>query len=332
MNTPYGIQAHPQPQAAPQQYGHTAIVALLLLVLVLVVEGSNAQAQTVGPSLFLDPPQAAAGAVVLVNGQGFSPGGGMLTIFWDGQQMATHPMDVGDTFSIPFPVPDQANPGDHRLEVCLGDPCATDQKVRASALFQVSTTLPRFTSTVGYVFDTDKTQAAEFSDLLSKVGIDLVAIPLTDVTQTDWSAYPLVIVGSDTGHGSRWGSAKQVAALQKAPRIVGVGAGGYAFFGQLDLTIGYPNGTAAQAQSITAGDPQLTSLRVPYDLTTLVRNQRKMALFNTPVDSVAIDLANQPTDILAHAYLGPMSKPSTLGVIAGQAAAHCEAFWARPAR
>ncbi|MBI3957819.1 MAG: hypothetical protein HY328_03340 [Chloroflexi bacterium] len=326
MNASFGAQVHPHKPSFPKYplswalVGARRVVALILFVLA----AGAAQAQTGGPVIYLDPPQTVAGAIILVNGYGFGQGSGDLTFFWDGEKIATHPLESVEGFSIPFPVPAEANPGDHRIDVCAGEPCATEQRIRATALLSVVTAFPHFTESVAYIYDTDKRQADEFDSLLGRVGIGVVPIPLADVTQTDWSKFKLVIVGSDTGDGRQWGNDEKVAALKKAARIVGMGKGGHAFLGKLGLLIGAPNGTQLQAHKISAGDPQLTSLRVPYDLTALVRNQREMSLFEKPVDTVAIDLSSQPAALLPHALLDGANRVSDAGLIVGQG---CRTLW-----
>ena len=329
MNVSTGMPTHlPKPAHWERmtRTGRSLLIGLALLLFGMIGAPPYAQAQTGEPTIFLDPPAGSAGSIALVNGQGFSPGGGELTFFWDGEQLGVHSMELGDSFSIPFPVPEDANPGDHRIEVCTGNPCGSETAgKKANALFQVTGALPRFADPIAYIYDKDKEQAAQFVALLGRVGLPVVLIPLANVTITVFDTYRLVIVGQDTGSGESWGTPDQVAALQKAGRVVGVGKGGHALFGKLDLLIGAPNGSGRQAQKIVAGDPQLTSLRVPYDLTTLVRNQREIPLFAQPVDAIAIDLTDQPTDVLPHALLGSTPKaPPVNGLVVGQG---CRTLW-----
>ncbi|RLT45188.1 MAG: hypothetical protein DWI57_01330 [Chloroflexi bacterium] len=307
-----------------QPTGRAILFAIALLLLAGLGRVALVQAQTGEAIITLDPPSATAGAIVLVNGQGFSPGGQKLTFSWDGKEVATHWMGTGDAFSIPFPVPDDANPGAHWLDVCAGDACArAEQTKKTGRSFQVTGAMPIFSGSVAYIYDTDKEQAAQFASLLQPVGIVLTPIPLADVESTDFGRYRLVIVGSDTGSDQEWGTPSQVEALSKAARIVGIGKGGHALFGRMDLMIGAPNGTQLQAHKIRAGDPQLTSLRVPFDLTALVRNQREMPLFTTDVDTVMVDVPAEITDLLPHALLDG-NRIINAGLVVGQG---CRTLW-----
>ena len=329
MNAHTGTTAHPvslAPSVFPARLlGWVISTACLLLLFAPGGSTPQAHAQLRQTSILLDPPQAQAGAIVLVNGEGFSPGGGVLTFFWNGAKIGTHPLDTGDTFSIPFRIPDDANPGDHRIDVCTGDPCDDTETARkASALLRITGALPHFGGSIAYIYNTDKSLVEAYGDLLKKVGFAFVPIALADVATTDFAPYRLVIIGRDTGAGREWGTEPQVAALQKAPRIVGIGSGGHAFFGKLGLLIGMPNGFTTTGDQARPADVQLTSARIPYDISTLVRNQRPLPLFQKAVGIIAFDLANQPTDLLPHAYLAGEDTKGYDGVIVGQG---CRTLW-----
>ncbi|MFZ1754716.1 MAG: hypothetical protein WBO46_19495 [Caldilineaceae bacterium] len=328
MNAPTGIWAHIQAiflrLSAPLSRRAVFLAGLFLLAL---FGGATAapSAQTTEPILTLNPAQAQAGAIVLVNGRGFGPGGGDLIFFWDGEKVDSHPLETGDSFSIPFPIPVNANPGDHRIDVCAGAPCTEGGSgVKAGASFRVTGAMPSFGGRLAYIYDTDKSLAEEFSTLLGKTGFDIAPIALEEVPQTDFSAFGLVIVGSDTGSGKNWGTAAQVESLQKAPRILGVGLGGHAFFGKIELMIGAPNGLPITGGDVLFPNDQLTSARVPFDLSALSRNERRIPLFDQPVTGVAIDLSDQPSFLLPHALLDQSQQQAPLGVAVGEG---CRTLW-----
>lgn len=329
MNASFGTpncQHRPTPLIQLCQLAKPIAVVLVLLCLVLAGATYSAQAQTTGPSISLDPPSATAGAIVLVNGEGFSPDQSELTFFWDGVKIGTHPLERSGSFSIPFPVPDDANPGDHRIDVCAGNPCSPQAATsRAGSLFRVTGAMPPYAGDLAYIFDTDKEQAGDFAALLGKAGFNVILIEMADIERTDFSRFRAVLVGSDTGSGEIWGTQEQVAALNKASRVLGIGKGGHAFFGKLDLMIGAANGTQLPAQTVAVADPRLASLRIPYDLSTLERNDRAIPLFDEAVDAIAIDLTNQPTDLVPHALLSATEETKGIhGVVVGQG---CRTLW-----
>lgn len=329
MNASIGATTCPHPHPPAPRLGllvRPLLVALGLLLLAVLSPVLMAQAQATEPTVTLDPPSATAGAIVLVNGEGFSPGGEILTFFWNGVKVGTHPMDAGDSFSIPFPVPDDANPGDHHIDVCFGDPCSTQEtSPKAGALFRVSGAMPPYFGNLAYVYDTDKELAGEFAALLGKAGFNVTLIELADLARTDLGGFRAVLVGGDTGGGDNWGTPDQVKALNTASRIIGIGKGGHAFLGKLDLMIGAPNGSQALAQTIDSADSRLTSLRIPYDMTTLVRNRRAIPLFSEPANAIGIDLTNQATELVPHALMTNPQDPKTVfGAVVSQG---CRTLW-----
>jgi hypothetical protein len=100
---------------------------------------------------------------------------------------------------------------------------------------------------IAYVFRGELSSAISFYNLLSSAGYGVTLVPLSDVAATDFSAFELILVADDTGNLDTWGTppitAAQVAKIT-APNIpiLGLGEGGYAFFGRLGLFIGWPQG------------------------------------------------------------------------------------------
>ena len=102
---------------------------------------------------------------------------------------------------------------------------------------------------IAYVFRANDVDAAAFKALVDDPGkgniVDL--IPLGSVLSTTFTNYTLVIIADDTGSLNDWGTpadwASQVVRI-KAPNvpILGIGEGGYAFFGKLGLFVGWPMG------------------------------------------------------------------------------------------
>ena len=99
--------------------------------------------------------------------------------------------------------------------------------------------LPR----VAYVWQDDFQSAAAYSKLLQANGYSVDLLPMGVITPTTWSDYNLIVIGPETGDGPNWGTPAIVQNLLQYPTpILGLGEGGYALFGQLELAIGYPNG------------------------------------------------------------------------------------------
>ncbi len=84
---------------------------------------------------------------------------------------------------------------------------------------------------------------SEYQSMLALSSIPLVGVPISNVATTNWGHYELVIIGAYTSLDPVWGTSADVTALQNSRLpIIGLGEGGYAFFGRLALNIGYANG------------------------------------------------------------------------------------------
>jgi len=101
--------------------------------------------------------------------------------------------------------------------------------------------------TVAYVFRGELSSAISFHNLLSGAGYTVTLVPLSDVAATDFSVFHLIVIADDTGNLNTWGippaTAAQVDKIKAANKpVLGLGEGGYSFFGQLGLFIGWPQG------------------------------------------------------------------------------------------
>jgi len=62
-----------------------------------------------------------------------------------------------------------------------------------------------------------------------------------------------------------WNDPEAVAAIEDSGKpVVGLGEGGYNFFGLLGLSIGYPNGEHVSRNSIEVIDPNCSLFSMPY--------------------------------------------------------------------
>jgi uncharacterized repeat protein (TIGR01451 family) len=103
---------------------------------------------------------------------------------------------------------------------------------------------------IAYVYRGDSASANSFQSLLTGAGYTVALVPLGDVLGTDFSTFEMVIIADDTGNLSEWGTAPtEITGSAQADHIaeggrpiLGLGEGGYAFFGRRSLYIGWPNG------------------------------------------------------------------------------------------
>ena len=146
---------------------------------------------------------------------------------------------------------------------------------------------------IAYVYRRDLATAADFKVMLENEGFTVDLIRLMTVANTNFGPYDLIIIADDTGLLEDWGTgAGQVAAITSAAQpILGLGEGGYAFFGQLGSPIGWPNGWHGSLARIYAADPSLPHYMAPYNLAALLPG--RFPIYQQPVGEVGIYL-NQP--------------------------------------
>jgi hypothetical protein len=160
----------------------------------------------------------------------------------------------------------------------------------------------RLQGKIAYVFRNDDVAANAFKTLLDGRGFSTTLVPLGAVLATDFSAFDLIIIADDTGSLNSWGtppaatSAAQVAQILKPARpVLGVGEGGYAFFGQpaLSLFIGWPNGWHGPNLKVVPTAEWPAFYTTPYAVPT---GGGSVQVYSTFVNEVGIFLQNRPAD------------------------------------
>lgn len=288
-------------------------IVLPLLCLLLALGLSHSGRAQVSANISVDPQAGKAGTAVWLNGSGFSLGGYPGTILWDDQPLQTFDIPQGGDFRVAVVVPMTAVPGSHTIAVCAGAPCGSGGlDLRAATEFEVTAASPRYGGNIAYVFAQNEAPIKEAQEVLSAFGFVLHPIPLNSVLATDFRKFDLVIVGEDTGAQGRWGTAAdQVKQIALNPKVLGLGQGGYAFFGQLQLAIGYPNGpTPGKQAAVFAADPALSLYKSPYNLTALL--QDPLAIYTDTVEFVAIPSQDVPGDVYPIGESDPQSGDATL--------------------
>ena len=155
-------------------------------------------------------------------------------------------------------------------------------------------TAPCSNGKIAYVYKRDTATAGDFKSLLESNGFTVQLIPLGVVTSTDFTGFNLVIVADDTGSLDTWGTgASQTTTLVSAGKpIVGLGEGGYAFFGQLGLGIGWPHGWHGPQDQVYGVAASLSYYHTPYEFAGLVPGP--FPLYGAPVNEVGIYLPKNP--------------------------------------
>ncbi len=177
---------------------------------------------------------------------------------------------------------------------------------------------------IAYIHEKDTASAAAFETLLNSEGYSVQLVHMNDVMSTNFGNFQLIIVGDDTGKLDSWHSnpiGAEHVARGGAP-IVGVGEGGYAYFGQLNMQIGWANGWHGNQKEII-GNAALPYFQVPYDLTALLPGP--LALYNQATNEVGIHL---PAPVAGVTPLGREPNDKThYPLIAERFANVCHQLW-----
>lgn len=106
--------------------------------------------------------------------------------------------------------------------------------------------------------------AAEFKSFLDGRGYATDLIAMSDVATTDFSAYRKVLIGDNTGSLNEWGTAVLAAHVSSYGKpIVGIGEGGYAFFGILGSNLGWPHGWHGDVDTWVVTNPSHPVFNLP---------------------------------------------------------------------
>jgi uncharacterized repeat protein (TIGR01451 family) len=146
---------------------------------------------------------------------------------------------------------------------------------------------------VAYVYNTDTASRDSFQALLAArgLGVDLVTVAAAETF--DFSSDLAIIIGNDTGDLNVWGTPTAVTHINGAGKpIIGVGEGGYAFFGQLSLAIGWSNGWHGPSTGATVVDSTQAIYAAPYPVA--VSTGATLALTNVTTNTVEILVSGAP--------------------------------------
>ncbi len=183
-------------------------------------------------------------------------------------------------------------------------------------------------SNLAYVYKRDTTAAADFKALLEGAGFTVDLIPQSAVTATNFTPYHAILIADDTGELDTWGAGlSQISPITTLNKpIIGIGEGGYAFFGQLGSFIGWPNGWHGPQDRIVNPDPAPGAYYVdPYNLTGLLGSP--IGLYSDPVNEVGIYVPNKPPSGITVLGWEPASVPSGLKDHAPLIVDGCHQLW-----
>jgi hypothetical protein len=120
-----------------------------------------------------------------------------------------------------------------------------------------------------YIYRTDLTLAQQYKQLLDPNGFDFDIIKVSSILATNFDSYKLILIGPDTGSGSSWGDSAgtQAQKVEDAGKpVVGLGNGGYAFFGKLGSPIGFGEGWGNSGRDVYVMNTSDTVWNRPNDI------------------------------------------------------------------
>lgn len=299
---------------------------LALVLLWPILSTAPAHAQTPAPYIYVSPGSGPAGAFVYLYGNGFS--GGQAVVLWDETPIATVDVSAEGYFDLWLGLPRHAAAGVHTIRVCTNASCPTGPNTTTTTtFFTVTASQPALGGRILYVYNENekdglgKAWAQGYASLLQSHGFQVTLLAMGDLATADLKGYDLTLVGPHTGELDSWGTDDQVAALAKVGRILGIGEGGYAFFGRLGLDIGWPHGAHyTDVNAVLAGEPQLLPFHTPYELGELLIQQQALTLLSQPTDAVSIHLAGAPQALA----IGLLADNRAYASIVGQG---CRVLW-----
>jgi hypothetical protein len=152
---------------------------------------------------------------------------------------------------------------------------------------------------VAYVYSNDLNTASQYKKLLDSEGLATTLVPVDAISPTtSFSPYSMIVIGPETGDLSQWGTPVAVSVIAQSYKpVLGLGEGGYAFFGKLGLDIGYGkgwHGDITQTLVMSASHPIWNS---PHDIP--LPRDRVVTVYNKTAH-VGINLEQPPTDVVLH--------------------------------
>ncbi len=172
---------------------------------------------------------------------------------------------------------------------------------------------------IAYVFRGDTLSATSFYNLLAGAGYTVTLIPLDKILDYDFTTFDLTIIADDTGSLNNWGSGgslttdqvNQIKAVSASKPggtpVLGIGEGGYAFFGKLGLFIGWPQGWHGPQKNVNRGPDPLA----PYIFDGIAAAD-PVPYIESPANSVGIYLSSKPANVFEAGLEDPLDEHASI--------------------
>jgi hypothetical protein len=178
-----------------------------------------------------------------------------------------------------------ANPGDRLFVDDISFPC---------------------TAGLAYIYDTNSNLAENFKNFLNSQGFTTSLIALSNLASVNLSDFQAILIANDSGNLSNWGTTLLVNQIINANKpILGIGDGGYAFFGKLGRASGYANGAHGFLKDLFATNPSHQIFTFPNPISIAVDG--KINIYVNDVNTVVIYSASLPPNVVMLGRAGPSS-------------------------
>lgn len=160
---------------------------------------------------------------------------------------------------------------------------------------------------IAYVYKTDLATANDYKTFLESDGYSVALLPVTATLAINFGQFDMTLIGDDTGVSSQWGTAAgQAAYIAKNSPVMGIGEGGYAFFGQLAMKMGYPNGAHGNYRAVK-GDALADVYSIPNDLSAVATI---LPIYTNNINTVGIYISpTAPSGTTVLGTLAPHDQP-----------------------
>ncbi|MFW9993622.1 MAG: right-handed parallel beta-helix repeat-containing protein [Candidatus Odinarchaeota archaeon] len=157
---------------------------------------------------------------------------------------------------------------------------------------------------IAYILYNDNATADAYKSLLEANGFSTDLYTNSSIPSIVFDQYDLILIGSDTGSFADWGTTSEVNILEgSGKQIIGLGEGGYAFFGKLSLAIGYGNGYHGALNNITVVDSSHPVFNTPVPI-----GPGTVQLYSS-TSHVGIYLPTPPSDVVLLGREPPIGEP-----------------------
>jgi hypothetical protein len=164
----------------------------------------------------------------------------------------------------------------------------------AQALTQTAAAIPRAL----FIHRDDQSAAQSYQSILTQNGIPVDLIHQDQIQNVNLSLYKIILIGHDTGNEGTWGDEGGTQANrvnQTGLPILGIGKGGFAFFGRLGLEIGWDNGTVGNGTDLVVVDPTNPIWTTPNQID--IPDDQVITLYNRVEEFIAVTFETPPASV-----------------------------------